>query len=98
MITSRRYKAGVIACVYVLHEKVCMQKRDVHLVEKAVLWTLEHLFCGRASVAATVRAVTGVARACRHVLFKVLLNTPIHTTAYKYFQGLALPLSQPHPL
>ena len=45
-----------------------------------------------------LRAVTGVARACGHVLFKVLLNTPIHTTAYKHFQGLALPLSQPHPL
>ena len=65
-----------------------------HLVEKAVLWSSFSAEGPRW----LLRAVTGVARACGHVLFKVLLNTPIHTTAYKHFQGLALPLSQPHPL
>ena len=58
---------------------------------------LEQLFCGRASVAATGRnwCCTGL---WTRTVQKVLLNTPIHTTAYKHFQGLALPLSQPHPL
>jgi hypothetical protein len=66
-----------------------------HLVEKAVLWSS---FCAEGP-RWLLRAVTGtgVARACGHVLFKVLLNTPIHTTAYKHFKGLALPLSQVAP-
>ena len=64
-----------------------------HLVEKAVLWSSFSAEGPRW----LLRAVTGVARACGHILFKVLLNTPIHTTAYKHFKGLALPLSQSHP-
>ena len=56
----------------------------LHLVKKAVLWSNFSAKGPRW----LLRAVTGVARACGHVLFKVLLNTPIHTTAYKHFRVL----------